>query len=85
MALVGQPGDDNLYEVCVCDIYMYLCILYIYLYVLFLVFPFSFGFLLLTLVSMYQTEWSMIPACPILMCFFNWGSIDWTVTSKICV
>ena len=69
----------------VCVTYICISVYYIYLYVLFLAIPFSFNFLLLTLVSMCQTEWSMVPACPILMCFFNWRSIDWTVSSKNCV
>ena len=29
------------------------------------------------------TEWSMIPACPSLMCFFNRGNTKGTNSSKI--
>ena len=27
-------------------------------------------------------EWSTIPACPNLMCFFNWGDTEGTNSSK---
>ena len=30
-----------------------------------------------------STEWSMIPACPSLMCFFNRGGIKGTNSAKI--
>ena len=30
-----------------------------------------------------STEWSMIPACPSLMCFFNRGDTEGTNSSKI--
>ena len=30
-----------------------------------------------------STEWSTIPACPSLMCFFNRGDIEGTYSSKI--
>ena len=30
-----------------------------------------------------STEWSMIPACPTLMCFFNRGDTEGTNSSKI--
>ena len=30
-----------------------------------------------------STEWSTIPACPILMCFFNRGDTEGTNSSKI--
>ena len=30
-----------------------------------------------------STEWSTIPACPSLMCFFNWGDTEGTNSSKI--
>ena len=40
----------------------------------------SFFILFVNLVS---TEWSTIPACPILMCFFNRGDTEGTNSSKI--
>ena len=30
-----------------------------------------------------STEWSTIPACPSLMCFFNRGYTEGTISSKI--
>ena len=30
-----------------------------------------------------STEWSTIPACPSLMCFFDWGDTEGTNSSKI--
>ena len=30
-----------------------------------------------------STEWSMIPACPSFMCFFNMGDTEGTNSSKI--
>ena len=30
-----------------------------------------------------STEWSMIPACPSLMCFFNRGDTEGTNSSKV--
>ena len=32
-----------------------------------------------------STEWSTIPACPSLMCFFNRGGAEGTDSSKFCL
>ena len=32
-----------------------------------------------------STEWSMVPASPTLMCFFNRGNTEWTNSSKFFV
>ena len=37
------------------------------------------------LVSINQTEWSTIPACPSLMCSFSMGDIEGTNSQKNCV
>ena len=58
---------------CCCCCYYYYCYYYYYYYYYCRFFIF------------YYTKWSMIPACPGLMCSFNRGDIEGTSSSKICV
>ena len=45
--------------------------------------PFSFFFTSLKYGIDKSTEWSTVPACPSLMCFFNKGDTEGTNSSKI--
>ena len=45
-------------------------------------YPFLFSF---NLVLINYTEWSMIPACPSLMCSFNRGYIEGTNFKNLCL
>ena len=45
----------------------------------------SFFIFFFNLVSINETEWSTIPACPSLMCSFNRGNTEGTKSSKMCV
>ena len=61
-------------------------IMHLYNFLLFyIVSVHSFFIFCFNLVSINKTEWSMIPACPGLMCAFNRGNIEGTNSLKICV
>ena len=61
------------------------CYAFIYIYMLFFLLLLSIPFFIpfLNLVLIILTEWSTIPACPSLMCFFNMGDTEGTNSSKI--
>ena len=41
--------------------------------------------MIFNLASINKTEWSTIPACPSLMCYFNRGNTAGTNSSKMCL
>ena len=83
MAPVQQLGDVSWSVGCAACFHMALVFAVMHLYI--------FLFLLLSIRFLYflkksgidkSTEWSTIPACPSLMCFFNRGDTEGTNSSK---
>ena len=59
------------------------CYAFIYIFFFFLLLSISFLYFLKKSGIDKSTEWSTIPACPSLMCFFNRGDTEETNSSKI--
>ena len=86
MAPVQRLGEDSWSVVCAACCHMTLVFAAMHLYNIFEFFIASVhSFLILFLKSGIDksTEWSTIPACPSLMCFFNRGDAEGTNSSKI--
>ena len=73
MAPVQQLGEVSWSVVCAACCHMTLVFAVMHLY----------NILEFFIASVHWTEWSTIPACPSLMCFFNRGDTEGTNSSKI--
>ena len=90
MASVKRLGEDSWSVVCAACCHMTLVFAAMHLYNILEFFycfcPFFFLYLKKKATGIDKsTEWSTIPACPSLMCFFNRGDTEGTNSSKICV
>ena len=87
MAPVQQLGEVSWSVVCAACCHMALVFAVMHLYNVFFIFFYCFcSFLFYTFLKSgidKSTEWSTIPACPSLMCFFNRGNTEGTNSSKI--
>ena len=89
MAPVSQLGEVSWSVVCAACCHMTLVFAVMHLYnsleffLLLLSIPFFFFYTFLKSGIDKSTEWSTIPACPSLMCFFNRGDAEGTNSSKM--
>ena len=83
MAPVQQLGEVSWLVVCAACCHMTLVLAVMHLYNIFCCFcPFLFYTFLKSGIDK-STEWSTIPECPSLMCFFNRGDTEGANSSKI--
>ena len=86
MAPVKQLGEDSWSVVCAACCHMTLVFAVMHLYIILEFSIASVHFFFNTFLKSgidKSTEWSTIPACPSLMCFFNRGDTEGTNSSKI--